>query len=70
MSGILALGGHVDDGACLVGVVPLGADALHHLPVAYAYSLSVYLRADAMAGYFLHISHLATVRRFVRECLA
>ena len=69
MTSILSIDGYMDDGSHLFAIVPLGTDALHHLLVAYANYLAVYLGTDSMTSDFFHISHLAAIRCLVRESL-
>ena len=67
MTCILTIDGHVDDGADMMAVVPLGADTVHHLRVTHADNLVPYPCTDTVTSNFLDIADLATIGSLIRK---
>ena len=72
VSGILAVHSHVDDGAlvAMVALMPLRADAVHHLRVAHAHHAATHAGTDALASHLRHVAHHTAVGGLVGEGIA
>ena len=70
MARILSVDRYMDDGACVVTVVPFGTHGVHQFRVAHAHQLISHSGTDALSSDLLHVRYLAAIGALLREGIA